>query len=300
MISKSKGVRLVWLRRVIRAIVVLTLLWLCLSPRVLPGLYTHRLFHPDKDNGTVLDVSNLAKFNAVPNRPIDFTARDGSRLRGWIFSANQITNLNPSGKVFLVCPGNAGDIPKRLEFIKLLLSTGASVFTYEPRGFGKSDGRPTIAHICEDGESAYDYLTGVLGYKANQIVIYGISLGSTVATHLSTVRAASGLILQSGFASLPRIAREHVPFLKIYPNWLFPHGPSLNNVDILEKNTLPLLIMHGGQDEIIDASHSQEMFHHATGSKQFVLCPSSTHVNIDPVDSALFKTTLVSFLAQHK
>ncbi len=298
MISKSKGVRLVWLRRVIRAIVVLTLLWLCLSPRVLPGLYTHRLFHPDKDNGTAQDVSNLAHFSAVSNRSIDFVARDGSRLRGWIFSANQ--SNTPSGKVFLVCPGNAGDIPKRLEFIQLLLSTGASVFTYEPRGFGKSEGRPTIAHICEDGETAYDYLTGVLGYKANQIFIYGISLGTTVATHLSSVRPTRALILQSGFASLPRIAREHVPFLKIYPNLLFPHSPSLNNAEILEENRLPLLIMHGGKDNIIDASHSEEMFRRAVGAKQFVLCPSSTHVNIDPVDSSLFKSTLVKFLAQQK
>jgi esterase/lipase len=42
--------------------------------------------------------------------------------------------------------------------------------------------------------SAYDYLVNVLGYSAEQIVIYGISLGSTVASHVSTVRRAKGLI----------------------------------------------------------------------------------------------------------
>lgn len=297
MISKTKGVRLVWLRRVIRAIVVLTLLWLSLSPRVLPGLYTNKLFHPDKENGSAQDVRNLANFKAMPNFQVSFKAKDGNHLRGWIFINNTKT---ANGKIFLLCPGNAGDIPKRLELFKLLLTTGTSIFTYEPRGFGKSTGKPTIAHICEDGESAYDYLTEVLDYRADQIVIYGISLGTTVATQLSTVRAASALILQSGFASLPRIAREHVPFLKIYPDWLFPQAPSLNNVDILEHSHLPLLIMHGGKDRIINASHGQEMYRRAVAAKEYLFCPNSTHVNIDSADVNLFRETLVRFMTKLK
>jgi fermentation-respiration switch protein FrsA (DUF1100 family) len=293
--AKSQSARrLVRLRRVFRSCLVLIILWLALSPRMLPGLYTNKLFHPDKDNGTAQDVRNLAQFNGVPNHSLDFTARDGSRLRGWIFQ-------NPKAvkdRIFLVCPGNAGDIPKRLEFFKTLLSTGASIFTYEPRGFGKSEGKPSIAHICEDGESAYDYLTGVLGYKPEQIVIYGISLGTTVATHVSTVRAHKAMILQSGFASLPRIAREKVAFLKIYPDWLFPQNPALNNVSILARKHQPLLIIHGGMDNIIDISHSQEMYDRAQSPRRLVICPRSSHVNIDSLDQTIFRETVTRFLAQ--
>lgn len=308
--SKSTGAMtirplraLVWLRRLIRTLAVLIILYLALSPRMLPGLYTHKLFHPDKERGTKLDIEHLNSFKAVPNQQCLFKAKDSSNLRGWIFklpdnvSSGPTANKSNLNRVFLVCPGNAGDIPKRLEFIKLLLSTGASVFTYEPRGFGKSEGVATIAHICEDGTSAYDYLVNVLGYSAEQIVIYGISLGSTVASHVSTVRRAKGLILQSGFASLPRIAYEKVPFLKIYPSWLFPHGPALNNVAILEQPHVPLLIMHGAMDSIIDIDHSREMFSRARAPKRFVVCPRSSHVNIDLADEEIFTGAIQQFLA---
>lgn len=297
--AKSQSARrLVRLRRVFRACVVLIILWLALSPRMLPGLYTNKLFHPDKDNGSAVDVRNLAEFKDVPNHALSFTARDGSKLRGWIFQNRP--GIAVKDRIFLVCPGNAGDIPKRLEFFKTLLSTGASIFTYEPRGFGKSEGKPSIKHICEDGENAYDYLVNVLGYKPEQIVIYGISLGSTVATHVSTVRAHKALILQSGFASLPRIAREKVAFLRIYPDWLFPQDPALNNVAILAKRHRPLLIIHGGMDNIIDLSHSQQMYNSAdrNSPRRFVICPRSSHVNIDTLDQAIFKGAVVDFLAQ--
>ncbi len=306
--SKSNGIRplrvFVWLRRLTRTLIVLVILYLALSPRMLPGLYTHKLFHPDKERGTQLDIEHLDSFKSVPNYQCLFKAKDSSNLRGWIFrvpdSASTISSakLSKLNRVFLVCPGNAGDIPKRLEFIKLLLSTGASVFTYEPRGFGKSDGVPTIAHICEDGLSAYDYLVNVLGYRAEQIVIYGISLGTTVACHVSSLRAAKGLILQSGFASLPRIAHEKVAFLKIYPSWLFPHNPALNNVAILEQPHVPLLILHGAMDSIIDIDHSKEMFSRALAPKRFVVCPRSSHVNVDLADVMIFCGAIKQFLNQ--
>ncbi|CAN5158991.1 alpha/beta hydrolase [soil metagenome] len=288
----------VWLRRLIRTSVVLVILYLALSPRMLPGLYTHKLFHPDKERGTQFDIDRLNSYKAFPNQAFLFKAVDSSNLRGWIFRASDSASRFHPSRIFLVCPGNAGDIPKRLEFIKLLLSTGASVFTYEPRGFGKSEGVPTIANICEDGSSAYDYLVNVLGYQADQIVIYGISLGTTVACHVSSVRRAKALILQSGFASLPRIAHEKVPFLKIYPAWLFPQRPALNNVAILEQPHVPLLIMHGAVDSIIDIDHSREMFSRALAPKRFVVCPRSSHVNIDPADVEIFTSAIKQFLAQ--
>ena len=164
-------------------------------------------------------------------------------MRGWIFrlpdSVSKISSakVSKSNRIFLVCPGNAGDIPKRLEFIKLLLSAGASVFTYEPRGFGKSEGVPTIAH-------------------------------------------------------------EKVAFLKIYASWLFPHNPALNNVAILERPHVPLLIMHGAMDSIIDIDHSREMFSRALAPKRFVVCPRSSHVNVDLADVMIFRGAIKQFLNQ--
>src|SRR5579883_2058882 len=59
----------------------------------------------------------------------------------------------------------------------------------------------------------------------------------------------AGVILQSGFASLRRIAVEHYPFLGIYPQSLFPQ-PALDNLSILSswEHKVPLLFIHGDRD----------------------------------------------------
>ncbi|MBS1991021.1 MAG: alpha/beta hydrolase [Cyanobacteria bacterium SZAS LIN-3] len=288
MSKKLRGV--VKARRIAVVLLAIIVAWVISSPRFLPGLYTSKLFHPDKERGDSAHIAALNAFHDVPNHQLWFSAKDGNQLRGWLF-------VRPGAdKIYILFPGNAGDIPKRLEFFQALLASGASVFVYEPRGFGLSQGKPTIEHICQDGENAYDYVTKTLGYSSRQIVLYGVSLGTTVASHVSTVRAASGLILQSGFSSLPDIAYEKVPFLRIYPRLLFPKSPSLDNVAIVEQPHVPLLVMHGAADTIIGLKHSQKIFARAAGPKTFVVCPHSGHVSVDPRDAEKFVNSLKIFL----
>jgi uncharacterized protein len=268
--------------------------WVISSPRVLPGLYTSKLFHPGKDRGTAQDIAALNAFHEVPNHEVFFHAQDGARLRGWLFEQAGAT------KIIVLFPGNAGDIPRRLDYFKLLLASGASVFTYEPRGFGKSEGQPSITSICQDGETAYDYVAKTLGYKSEQIVLYGVSLGTTVATHVSTVRSAGGMVLQSGFSSLVEIAHDKLPLLRIYPSFLFPQTPALNNVAIVRQPHVPLLVMHGAMDTLISVKYSQEIYDQASAPKTFVICPHSGHVSVDPRDISQFVDRLRGFLKSLK
>jgi dipeptidyl aminopeptidase/acylaminoacyl peptidase len=286
MTTINKGARL-W-RRSLRILLAIVAPWLYFAPRISPRLYDRKLFHPNNDRG---DLNELLKVTSNSNRRVYFPAFDGQLLHGCLFH-------NPSsGKILLLHPGNSGDIAGRLSFIKILLQTGASVFAYEPRGFGLSGGAPTMKSICEDGLAAFDYLTAQLGYAAHRIVLYGMSLGVSVATEVSKQRRARGIVLQSGFSSLERIAKERMPLLKIYPTWLFPR-PLLDNVRILAKPHMPLLILHGGKDDTIPPAHSREMYAKAASPKQFVLFPNSTHTEISALDLTLFVSTLKQFLSK--
>lgn len=265
---------------------VLMFIWIGLSPRVSPSLYSDRLFQPHMGLGSMKELREYKQFE---NHELYFPAPSGEMLHGWIF-------LNPdSDKIILFHPGNAGDIPKRLPLIDLILKSGASVFIYEPRGFGLSKGTPSIESICEDGEAAYDYVAA-RGYTAEQIVLYGESLGAAVATQVSTTRAAAGIILQSGFASLERIAKERVPMLRAYPSWMFPH-PRLDNVAIMSRPHPPLLVLHGEKDVIIDISHSEELYREAYGPKTFVRFSHSGHSDVSGGDLELFLKTVSGFLS---
>lgn len=263
----------------------LLIIWIALSPRVSPSLYSDRLFKPDWGKGSVEDLLGFKKFK---NQEVYFPTTDGTPLHSWLFH-------NPaSDRIFLFHPGNAGDIAKRVPIIGYLLDSGASVFIYEPRGFGSSPGKPTIQSFTEDGVAAYDYLL-TLGYKPSQIVLYGESLGASVATHVSTQRTVAGIILQSGFSSLSKIGKEQVPALRVYPSWMFT-SPRLDNAELMSRSHAPLLILHGEQDTLIGIHHSEDIFSRAAAPKRFVRFPNSGHADITQTDLALFIKTVSEFL----
>lgn len=268
-------------------LLVLVALYVGVSPRFAPGLYESELFNPTQGNGS---QANLRAFAKVENTEVSFPTAGGATLHGWIY-------LQPgSRKILLVHPGNAGDIAGRLYLTELLLESGASVFQYEPRGFGQSAGQPTLQGIAEDGLAAYDYLVNVRGYSPDSIVLYGMSLGSGVATYVSTKRPAAGLVIHSGFSSLERIGKEKEPILRMYPSWLFPN-PRMDNAYIVARKHPPLLILHGEKDVMIPIAHAEELANEASQPKTFVRFPDSGHWTFDADDLRLFVRTVTNYLS---
>ncbi|MBC7996782.1 MAG: alpha/beta fold hydrolase [Leptolyngbya sp.] len=263
------------------------ILYVVLSPRFSPRIYSSKLFFPDEHRG---DMKALRSYGKYQNAEIPFLAQDGFRMRGWYFANTA------SKKIYLVHQGNSGDIPRHMEIIDLLLESGASVFIYDPRGFGESAGKPTIQHWLEDAESAYDVVNHQLHFTAEQIIIFGISLGSAAATHLSTVRPARGLILQSGFSSLEAIAKEEVKGLRIYPSFLFTR-PAFDNARILSGSHPPLLLVHGLKDDVIGPDHTRTMYFAASEPKSVLYMQDSNHTEVAVTDRPKYLQTLKMFLA---
>jgi fermentation-respiration switch protein FrsA (DUF1100 family) len=265
----------------------LIVLYIVLSPRVSPGLYAKKLFRTKHNLG---DSARLKAYATYVNRRVSFKANDGNMMRGWYFE-NKV-----SPYVYLVHQGNSGDIARHMDIIELLLESGASVFIYEPRGFGKSGGKATIDHWLEDGVTAYDYVVDSLKYTADQIVLFGISLGTTAATYCSTQRKAAGVVLQSGFASLQKIAKQEVPFLRIYPSFLFGH--KLDNMYVVTQPGHPIILfVHGLKDDFIPPDHTREMYFAATDPKSVLYLPLSNHTEVFPTDRKTYLETLTLFLA---
>jgi pimeloyl-ACP methyl ester carboxylesterase len=105
------------------------------------------------------------------------------------------------------------------------LERSLHVITFDYRGFGLSTGSPTEAGLTTDAETILSFLTGLtpkgslihsarrsLSISPSSIILFGQSLGTAVATavtHRWTLINAlppfKGLILVSGFTSLPRL-----------------------------------------------------------------------------------------------
>lgn len=191
----------------------LALMYLGLSPRIATPIYRPLLFRPAKYPEGNYDVTSI---DGVTRREVFLRSADGTKIHGWYFPRPG------ADKTILFHHGNAANLTTRVNLIQLLLKAGASVFIYDYRGFGRSDGKTSLKGICDDGCAAFDYLVNNEGILNRDIINYGESLGAGVACQVSTVRHGAGLILQSGFCSLRRIGSEVYPWLRLYPAFLFP------------------------------------------------------------------------------
>ena len=174
---------------------------------------------------------------------------DGVTLHGW-FIAGQ------SSRVLLFFHGNAGNISHRLDSIGQFRALGLSVLIIDYRGYGQSAGRTTEAGIYRDAAAAWRYLTDDRGIVASDIIVFGRSLGASVASHLAARRQPLALIVESAFTSVPDIAQDLYPWLPA--RWLsrLRHATREHVRDV----RCPVLVIHSRDDEIIPFQHGESIF----------------------------------------
>jgi hypothetical protein len=194
-------------------------------------------------------------------------ASDGVKIHGWFVQRED------SRLVTLFLHGNAGNITHRASRMREILAAGSSVLVIDYRGYGKSSGRPSEQGLYRDSEAAFIYLLGK-GYRANQIILHGESLGTAVAVDLASRRPCAGLILEAPFTSASDVAATVVPFL----------GPllvrSFNSVPKIRWLRVPKLFLQGDRDEIVPLRLGQQLFAAAQWPKSFWLIPGAGHNDI--------------------
>lgn len=263
-------------------------LYLALSPKVAMRLYNSQLFNPFKfpeGEYQIDQVSGIAK------EDVFFTSLNGTKLHGWFFR-------NPQAKLtVLFHHGNGGNLSGRMGLVSMLLELGLSVFIYDFQGYGLSDGSPSIEKILQDGEASYNYLIEKEGLKPEQIVIYGESLGTAVASHVASKFPALGLVLQSGFASLRLIGSQRLPLLKIYPQSMFPKL-CLDTLSIVQSLQMPLLIIHGINDGTVPYSHAEVLFNGAMAPKKLITLSNANHIDLKETDEEAYKAAIKGFIEE--
>ncbi len=177
------------------------------------------------------------------------TTADGVRLHGWFLAGR-------SARVLLFFHGNAGNISHRLDSIRQFRDLGLSVLIIDYRGYGQSGGRTTETGTYRDGNAAWRYLTETRGVRASDIVIFGRSLGASVAAWLAAQQHPLALIVESSFTSVPDIAQELYPWLPARLLSRLSHSTR----DYVRDVSCPVLVVHSRDDEIIPFHHGQAIF----------------------------------------
>lgn len=245
------------------------------------------LFLPDLPSRTVErepDAIGLAF------EPVTIRTSDNVDLDGWYVPAD-----NPRG-VLLFFHGNAGNISHRLDSLKIFNDLGLDTLIFDYRGYGRSGGTVSEPGLKRDAEAAWRYLTVERGVPADQIVLFGRSLGAGVAaglaSELATTQSPAGLILESGFISVPDLGAELYPWLpvRLLSRLQFP------TADHLKAVSSPVLVVHSRDDEIIPFAHGEALFAAAGEPKRFLEL-SGGHNNGFLMSGEAYRKGLDAFLS---
>jgi uncharacterized protein len=197
---------------------------------------------------------------------VEFFAEDGVRLHGWFVPADAARGT------VLFFHGNAGNISHRLESIGVFHRLSLDVFIIDYRGYGRSEGRPSEAGLYRDAAAAYRYLVAERGADPGRIVAFGRSLGGAVAAWTAVHHPMAGVIVESGFISIPELGAEIYRFLPVRRLVRMRYDTR----SYLETTEVPVLIVHSPDDDIIPYRHGVAL-HAAAEPRATMLTISGDH-----------------------
>ena len=191
---------------------------------------------------------------------LSLTLPNGKKAHGWWLPQKQ------AKKLVLFLPGSIGNVSHEQSTLAFLLSFNAAVITVDYPGFGKSEGTPSEAGCYAAATAAWEYAVRQKGVEPRDVIVFGRSLGATVAAHLAARTDCGGLVCQGGFTSLPDVAAAAYPYL---PARFFCYI-RFNTLKYIVLCRCPVLVMHSSNDRVIPAAHGRKIFEKASPPKRFL------------------------------
>lgn len=220
----------------------------------------------------------------VAYEDVYFSSKDGTILHSWFLPSDS----KAKGSL-LFAHGNAENISTHLSSVYWLPAKGYNVFLFDYRGYGLSEGTPSLKGAINDFDAALKTLLERLDdNKTNPIIVFGQSLGGALAIYSTATSPHNGsvdlLIAESTFASYRDIAQDKFAgFILTWPlQWplalLFPDAISpVKVVDQLPP--ISLLVIHGDADQIIPLKHGKALFEAAREPKEFWKIEGGHHIS---------------------
>lgn len=197
---------------------------------------------------------------------IYFKTNDNVKLNGWFVPIKDKTKQKIVPTI-LFCHGNAGNISHRIEILKIFNEFNYNIFIFDYRGYGRSDGSPSEEGTYLDAVASYNYLISRDDIDKSKIVLYGKSLGGAIAIDLATRVKIFALITEASFTSTVEVGRQVYP---IFPVKLLV-TQKFDALSKIGKITVPKLIIHSTEDEIIPFNIGKKLFEKAVEPKEFMV-----------------------------
>jgi len=237
------------------------------------------LYVPDRVDSYRLDPNGSTPETTVSASQIEeLTIRtdDGVDLGAvWVRSTSQ-----PARGTVLFFHGKGGNLDTSFTRIKRWANLGYDTLGFDYRGFGRSsDVEISEPGIDLDGYAMVRAVVARTG-SLDRVLYAGQSLGCAPAAQRAVNEPAAALIIESGFASLAAFKDDSTQM-----DWpqQFITDDRWDTSARLRVLTVPVLILHGAEDDLIRPYHALLNDASAHDPKQFVLVEGGGHSDLPEV-----------------
>jgi uncharacterized protein len=247
-----------------------------LAAALLLGSCTQVFLHPGREE--VLHPQRLG----LAYEDVWIAAPDGARLHAWYLPA-----AAPARGTVLHLHGNAENISTFIGATHWLPQRGYNVLLLDYRGYGRSEGDPSVAHLHEDAAAALSHLLARGAGSGSPLFVFGQSIGGAVAIrtaahHPDRARIAA-VVTEGAFSGYARIAREKLGALWLTWPLQWPlsllFASDFDAEDAVGALPMPLLLIHGERDPVVDVSHGRRLYQAARGPRELWIVPGGGHVD---------------------
>jgi alpha-beta hydrolase superfamily lysophospholipase len=202
------------------------------------------------------------------------TAADGAKLNALHFKREK-----PLG-VILYFHGNAGNLSRWGEVAQELVRLNYDVVVMDYRTYGKSTGELSENALLQDAQLFYEYVSE--SYNKNEIIVFGRSLGTAMASHLASTNSISLLILETPFYSLLDVAKERFPILPVTSLVKYP----FKSHEYLKSANCPIVIFQGDEDNVVPIASAKKLFQSLDGKEvEFITIKGGKHNDLNTFPS---------------
>tara|TARA_X000001036_G_scaffold421835_1_gene444104 strand:+ start:1105 stop:1905 length:801 start_codon:yes stop_codon:yes gene_type:complete len=224
--------------------------------------YQRSLLYNPSENNYLNDKINFSY------KEIFIETDENIKLKSW-FIEKDLEKF----KTILLFHGNAGNLFNRVYKLNELSKLNLNILLISWRSFSGNEGKPTEKNLYHDAEKAVKWLNSQ-GIDNKDIILYGESLGTGVATELASKNNYGGIILESPFTSMVDTAKIYYPYLPV--NLLLKDR--FNSKSKIKDITTPILIMHGKMDNIVPQKMGLKLFDNANNPKYSYFPKKDNHM----------------------
>ena len=185
---------------------------------------------------------------------------DDIKIAAWFIPADA------AEYTILFCHGNAGNLSHRLDSINVFNELGLSCLIFDYRGYGNSQGKPSEQGTYLDAQAAWQWLTEKKKIPPDRIIIFGRSLGGSIAANLAAKVHAAGLVLESSFTSFIDMGKKFYPYMPVRLFAKFRYS----TIDYVQQVHCPVMLIHSRDDEIVPFEFGLRLYEAANEPKEFV------------------------------